>query len=215
MNQTVFEIDRQFVFQHKQDSAVRRWLRHRKGVQDKTWKLDLTSGNGTDLTISKGFVAILGASGAGKSSLLSVLSGFERLSPDQRRCIRYYDKNGQRTYADKGFGAFRKQTFGYIFQRCYESKPLSAIENIAMPLFIKKFPANTIHAYAKGLLSFLNLNRLANASANELSGGQLTRIGILRGIAQTPRVLFADEPANNLDSQNADKILMILDRWRK
>ena len=117
-------------------------------------------------------------------------------------------------YSDKKFKQFKNESFGYIFQRCYESKPLSAIDNIALPLFIKKIPKQDIYNYCEDLLNALNLKNLKDSPANELSGGQLTRIGILRGIAQQPKVLFADEPANNLDSQNAGRIMEILKQWK-
>jgi ABC-type lipoprotein export system ATPase subunit len=200
---TVFSISKNFVFEYK--------------TSNENWKLKLTedsldeSGN---LNIKQGFVAILGESGSGKSTLMSVLSGFEKLSDDQKENISFYQGDEKKSFASQDLEKHRENSFGYIFQRCYESKPLSAIDNVALPLFIKQHSNKSVK-YCEKLLESVNLDELANKSANELSGGQLTRIGILRGFAQRAEVLFADEPANNLDSQNADRILELLDNWVK
>jgi ABC-type lipoprotein export system ATPase subunit len=169
-----------------------------------------------NLTIYKGFVSILGESGSGKSTLISILSGFEKLSKEKKQHIVLHenDENSIR-YCDKHFDDCKSRLFGYIFQRCYEAKSLSAQQNIALPLFIQQQEKNSIVAHSKKLLNILNLSEHENSPANELSGGQLTRIGILRGIAQQPKILFADEPANNLDSENAAKMMATLKNWQK
>jgi len=184
---------------------------------ENSWTLSLNPGlRENHLELKKGFIAIMGESGSGKSTFMSILSGFEKLSQEQKKNIKYFQDTKEIHYDSKFFRDCRKKNFGYIFQRCYESKPLSAKDNIALPLFIKNNQSKkSIYEYSEKLLASLNMKKLEASPANELSGGQLTRIGILRGIAQTPHVIFADEPANNLDSQNAQRILEILKRWRE
>jgi len=211
---TIFTIDKQFVFQYKEnfyENIKNRFFFFNKEKKT-TWKLQLNE----DLTIKKGFIAILGESGSGKSTLISILSGFEKLSPEQKSQIAYFVNDDYKIkFSEKELKKIRKNNFGYIFQRCYEAKSLTAKDNIALPLIIKKFPYKIAYKYCSNLLSSLKMENLSNAPANELSGGQLTRIGILRGIAQTPKIIFADEPANNLDSENAERILSILNSWKE
>ena len=200
----LFKIHRNFSFKYQ------------KQIQN-SWTLSLHPDlKDKHLMLNKGFIAIMGESGSGKSTFVSILSGFEKLFQEQKKNITYFTGNKEIKYDSKGFRECRKKNFGYIFQRCYESKPLSAKDNIALPLFIKNNqPKKSIYEYSEKLLASLNMKEMEASPANELSGGQLTRIGILRGIAQTPHVIFADEPANNLDSQNAERILESLKRWRE
>jgi len=210
---TIFKIKKDFIFKYKKQflSKFVSFL-FRKKSEDWVLKINADS---NDLIIKKGFIAVLGESGAGKSTFVSILSGFEKISKKNCCQIDYFDNNKFINYASKDFKITKKQSFGFIFQRCYESKSLNAFDNVALPLFNKHYPGIAIKKYCSRLLEALNLSHLSKSPANELSGGQLTRIGILRGIAQTPQVIFADEPANNLDEQNAGRILNILKDWRE
>jgi putative ABC transport system ATP-binding protein len=202
IDNNVFVIKQGFKYVYKKRSLFK---------EASAWELTIKK----DVTIRPGFVAVLGESGAGKSTMVSILGGFEKLTKEQAQKI-FYEHDGKTIdYFSKNFSKIKKDAFGYIFQRCYESKSLNAIDNVAMPLVNRNYPKSTIRSYCKTLLKSLNLDHLSGSPANELSGGQLTRIGILRGIAQTPAVLFADEPANNLDAQNAGRILYILQQWQK
>jgi putative ABC transport system ATP-binding protein len=214
----VFTLDKNFTFTHRRLTVLERIKTFFSPGDQPAWQLEtkvMKDGEACDLVLRKGFIAVLGESGSGKSTLVSILGGHEKLSPEQKKRISFHTSGQLRSFAEKGFHKLSRERFGHIFQHCYESKPLNAIDNIALPLFIRKYSCSTIMRYCRRLMDFLNLKDLAKASANELSGGQLTRIGILRGIAQAPEVLFADEPANNLDQQNAGRILEILDTWRK
>jgi ABC-type lipoprotein export system ATPase subunit len=204
MNSFVFKIKKDFFFQY----TKKQLFKNKSGA----WKLSLKT---SDLQIKSGFVAIAGESGTGKSTLISILGGFERLSKEQAQKIVYFHKDQPVTCLDKSFSRIKKNDFGFIFQRCYESKSLNAIDNIAMPLINQNYSEKTARQYCSRLLETVGLNDLKSSSANELSGGQLTRVGILRGIAQSPKVLFADEPANNLDEENAKQVLEILKQWQK
>jgi len=205
----IISISKKFQFQYKQISTfiqilIRRPLNN--------WSLYMKE----DLTIYNGFVSILGESGSGKSTLISILSGFEKISKEMKQhIVLHVNDENLISYSDNHFDDCKSRLFGYIFQRCYEAKSLSAQQNIALPLFIQQKEKNRIVTHCKKLLNILNLSDLKDSPANELSGGQLTRIGILRGIAQQPKILFADEPANNLDSENAAKMMATLKNWQE
>ena len=207
----VFTIEKKFIFQYKKSKVLNKLRSVFFKTDQPEWQLLIK--NDDNIQITKGFVAILGESGAGKSTLISILSGFEKLSRKNAENITYLHKKDLVNYDSNQIKKIQKKDFGFIFQRCYESKSLNAADNISMPLFNKFYSVQSIKQYCCQLLESLNLTHASNSPANELSGGQLTRIGILRGIAQTPRVIFADEPANNLDEQNAGLILKILQNW--
>jgi len=211
-HQKTFTIKKNFEFQYKPPGIKRLLINKILKKEAKNWRFTLDN----DLIINKGFVAILGESGSGKSTLVSILSGFEKLSRFQKENIYYYtEKENHINYNNTLFNKSKNNYFGYIFQRCYEAKSLSAKNNIALPLFIQKYGKQYISNFCRNLLDVLNLLEISESPANELSGGQLTRIGILRGIAQNPKVLFADEPANNLDANNAEKIMDTLKQWQQ
>jgi len=210
-NSDVFTIENSFVFQYQKNKFFKKLLPDLLKKKDSEWQLLINKND--DIHISKGFVAILGESGSGKSTLVSILSGFEKLSSNSAKKIKYFHNQNVIAYDSSKIKKIKKTDFGFIFQRCYESKSLNAADNISMPLFNKLYSGKSIRKYCLNLLESLKMSHLSRSSANELSGGQLTRIGILRGIAQTPRVIFADEPANNLDEQNAGLILNILKNW--
>lgn len=169
-----------------------------------------------EVDINKGFVAIIGESGCGKSTILSILSGLAKLNNEQRKKLYFYRNNVKYSFNDRvKLNSFKKNSFGYIFQRCFESKTLSVLDNISLPMIARK---NTsicnVKSASLDLLNIIGLNSLANKFANELSGGQLTRVGVMRGLAQNPEVLFADEPASNLDSENVLNIFQKLKEWQ-
>ncbi len=196
----IFEINQNFTF-----SYVKK--------KENNWNLQLNDGSGKNLEIYPGFVAVVGYSGSGKSTFLSILGGFESLNNTQANQITYFTKEGEAHPYTKGIP---QEDFGFIFQRAYESKPLSAADNVALPLYItQNYSQNQLTDYTKDLMTTLGLGSYGEAQANELSGGQLSRVGILRGLAKQPRVLFADEPAGSLDPYNAEKVVSILSNWQK
>ena len=204
MQKRIFSIQKDFSFQYTSKHFLQK---------STSWKLSIKPDE--DIHIQKGFTVVLGESGTGKSTLLSILGGYEQLTREQAKKISFNNKGKSTSFDTKEFKSIKKDCFGYIFQRCYESKSMNAFENIAMPLINRNYPKKTVQTYCRELLKGLNLSHIETFSANELSGGQLTRIGLLRGISQTPSVLFADEPTNNLDEQHADYMLDILKQWQK
>ncbi|KPA17732.1 peptide ABC transporter ATP-binding protein, partial [Candidatus Magnetomorum sp. HK-1] len=133
--------------------------------KDTSWKLQINEG----LKIKKGFIAILGESGSGKSTLISILSGFEKLSSEQKSQITCCVSDRKIKYSEKDLKKIIKNNFGYIFQRCYEAKSLTAQDNIALPLIVKKYSFEKAYNYCSKLLSSLRMEKFSNSPANELS----------------------------------------------
>ena len=152
-----------------------------------------------NLQIKKGeFISLVGESGGGKTTLLSILSTL--LNPKTGE-LRFESS----AYKDiKDIDKFRQKNIGFIFQFHYLINYLSVFENIKL--------ANE-NASQEEITSFLNLlgiENLAKKFPNEISGGQRQRVAIARALINTPKVLFADEPTGNLDSKNAKVVFDLL-----
>lgn len=155
---------------------------------------------GIDLDIFRGdAVAILGASGTGKSTLLHLLGTLDR--PDEGQ-IFYQDQN-LTDLNDDEISKFRNLEMGFVFQFHHLMSELNAIENILLPAKIGRKDLAIAEAKAIELLSLMGLLDRKDHYPNELSGGELQRVAIARALINEPRVLFADEPTGNLDSKNS------------
>lgn len=158
---------------------------------------------GISLSIRSGeFVAVCGPSGCGKSTLLRLLAGLER--PDSGAIL--LDGDDLTQARDARLTRIRREKIGFVFQRFNLLPALSAIENVNLALRIKGSPGAD---GAGGLLERFGLAGKANRKPMELSMGEQQRVAIARAVAHTPRLLFADEPTGNLDSQNAMDVLAI------
>ena len=146
----------------------------------------------------------MGPSGSGKSTLLHLLSGLDRPTSGQLT----YDGTNIYSFADKDLAAFRRRRIGFIFQQFNLLPPLTALENICMPLLLdKRQPDN---AYLQKLCSLLDIRERLSHLPHELSGGQQQRVAIARALITQPEVIFADEPTGNLDSKNGSEVLALL-----
>ena len=156
-----------------------------------------------DFQVEKGgTVAIVGASGIGKSTLLHVIGTLDR--PDNGSL--FYNGMNVFNFSDEKLAAFRNETMGFVFQFHHLLPEFSALENVAMPLLIKGAGKEYSLAKAEKLLIRVGLkNRLLNR-AGELSGGEQQRVAIARALVQEPGVLLADEPTGNLDRKNSEQI---------
>jgi putative ABC transport system ATP-binding protein len=146
------------------------------------------------------FVAILGKSGSGKTSLLQTMS---LLRPSTKGKIFYKDQEiTNLTESEKN--SFRRQHFGYVFQKPLFFDQLSLKENVIWPLFYgSDAPPSDLTSY----LAQFGIEAKTAQTLNSLSGGEKQRAGIARALIKTPEILFADEPTGALDSQNTEKIL--------
>lgn len=162
---------------------------------------------GVDLNIKKGeFVSIIGKSGSGKTTLLSLLSGLERPSSGR------VSLNGQDITAssENELALFRREMVGFIFQTFHLIPTLSAWENVALPLFPVKIPADKRRQRALELLQQMEMEHRADHRPATLSGGEKQRVAIARALINNPKIVFADEPTGNLDSATGEAIMAIL-----
>lgn len=173
---------------------------------------DLTVVNDVSLTIAKGeLVSITGASGAGKSSLLHLMGALD--IPDSGTV--QIDGVNLFALSSKKQAKFRNEKIGFVFQFHHLLPEFTAIENVAMPLWIagkgKKEGLNE----AKKMLDIVGLSLRENNKPNEMSGGEQQRVAIARALINKPSVVMADEPTGNLDSANADAIHRLFVQLRK
>jgi ABC-type lipoprotein export system ATPase subunit len=154
------------------------------------------------------FVCLVGKSGCGKTTLLSLLSGLEH--PTQGQVI----LNGKEINgaSEDELALFRRENVGFIFQSFNLIPTLSAWENVALPLFPIKVPNEERRQRATELLNQMELGHRMEHLPSALSGGEKQRVAIARALINKPKIIFADEPTGNLDSATGDAIMDILNR---
>ena len=167
----------------------------------------LTILRGLDLDVSAGeMVAVVGASGVGKSTLLHVLGGLDQ--PD-RGAVTIGDANVT-TMADDDRVAFRNRRVGFVFQFHHLLPEFSAIENTEMPMRIARIPIADARPRAEELLRRVGLGERLTHRPGMLSGGEQQRVAVARALVMKPDVLFADEPTGNLDERTAESLHELL-----
>lgn len=158
---------------------------------------------GIDLEIGAGeIVSIVGSSGAGKTTLLQILGTLDK--PDSGTVL----IGGVNPFllSSKKLSAFRNESIGFIFQFHQLLPEFTAVENICLPALIKGMSMKTARNEAMKLLEVLGLQERAEHKPSELSGGEQQRIAVARSLINKPKVVFADEPSGNLDSQNSKEL---------
>ena len=161
------------------------------------------------LSIGAGeFVCLVGKSGCGKTTLLSLLSGLEK--PTSGKVM--LDGKEITDASEDELALFRRENVGFIFQSFNLIPTLSAWENVALPLFPIKMAGEERERRAMELLDKMELGHRTDHLPSALSGGEKQRVAIARALINKPKVLFADEPTGNLDSSTGDAIMEILNR---
>lgn len=162
-----------------------------------------------DLCLDVGeFVAVLGTSGCGKTTLLNVAAGLERPSRGEV-LFRGITLNKLK---EKDKVSFRRKQMGFIFQSYNLLPALTALENVALPLLFDGVPGRERQKRAREMLKRVGLGDRAPHKPGELSGGQQQRVCIARALINKPRILFADEPTGNLDTRTTGEIMAELQR---
>jgi len=167
---------------------------------------------GVDLSVNKGeIVTIVGASGAGKSSLLNILGTLDKADAGQL----FINNVEVSRLNNKNLSDFRNRKIGFIFQFHHLLAEFDAVENVCIPAFIAGTPRMQAEKKAKELLSLLGLNERFNHKPNELSGGEQQRVAVARALINDPALVLADEPSGNLDSANALELHQLFIKLRK
>jgi len=173
---------------------------------------DLEVVKGVSLAIDAGeFVCLVGKSGCGKTTLLSLLSGLEKPSKG-RVILNGKEMNGA---SEDVLALFRRENVGFIFQSFNLIPTLSAWENVALPLFPLKMTNEDRRKRATELLGKMDLGHRIEHLPSALSGGEKQRVAIARALINNPKIIFADEPTGNLDSSTGEAIMGILNKLHK
>ena len=167
---------------------------------------DLAVLKGIDLKIVSGeIVAIVGPSGAGKTTLLQILGTLDSADTNEKTKIEIEGVAIEKMNPNK-IAAFRNQHFGFIFQFHELLPEFTALENVCLPGWIGKSDGQKLKLKAIDLLTQMGLSDRLNHKPLELSGGEQQRVAVARALINDPKVVFADEPSGNLDSQNATSL---------
>ncbi len=162
---------------------------------------------GVSLRIESGsFVSVVGRSGSGKSTLLHCLSGL--LTPDSG-AVRY-DGRDVCAMKDRELSAFRNANIGFVFQNFYLEPNFNLLENVMLPLLVRRMRVGQAKARAMQTLEKFGIEDRAYHFPAEMSGGECQRAAIARALAGDPAYIFADEPTGNLDRQNGGLIVRTL-----
>ncbi|MBI5560068.1 MAG: ABC transporter ATP-binding protein [Deltaproteobacteria bacterium] len=162
---------------------------------------------GIDLEIEKGeTVAILGASGAGKSTFLNIMGALDHPTSGEV----FYNSASIFTMGEKKLASFRNSTVGFVFQFHHLLAEFTALENVMLPALIGGKSYMEAKETGEALLRDVGLKDRLDHKPGELSGGEQQRAAMVRALVQTPEVLLADEPTGNLDTKTGEEVFELL-----
>ena len=158
---------------------------------------------GINIHVDKGeIISVVGASGAGKSSLLHILGSLDRPDKGELKI------NGEtiNSLTRNNLAAFRNSEIGFVFQFHNLLPEFTALENVCIPGYIGRRKQSEVEAKARELLVLLGLEGRMEHKPSQLSGGEQQRAAVARALVNDPKIVFADEPSGNLDSHNAEEL---------
>ena len=173
----------------------------------RTERVETLALHNINLDVAQGeFVSIMGPSGCGKSTLLNLIGLLDKPTRGSL-ALEGSTINGA---GDSKLAKYRNEKLGFVFQSFHLVPDLKVIDNVEIPLLYRKMAASQRRKQAAAALDRVGLSSRMQHFPTQLSGGQQQRVAIARAIAGSPRILLADEPTGNLDSQMGEEIMEIL-----
>ncbi len=176
-----------------------------KSYYDGESELPVLQGINLEIYMSE-LLAIVGASGVGKSTLLHIIGTLDR--PTAGNVL--YDEHDVFTLSDTELARFRNKEIGFVFQFHHLLPEFTALENVAMGALITSSNNKTVYKEAESLLDYVGLSERLSHYPSQLSGGERQRVAIARSLINQPKVVLADEPTGNLDRRSSDAVLELL-----
>lgn len=181
----------------------------------KVYQLDLVTVNAlknVDFSVKEGeFVAVMGASGSGKSTMLNMIGALD--SPTHGNVL--IDGMNITTLSESKLARIRGQKIGFVFQAFNLYPTLTVAENIALPMKIHEFDPSAIEQKVNELVTLVGLAARKNHLPAQLSGGERQRVAVARALSTTPSLILADEPTGNLDTHTSMEIMNLFDNLNK
>jgi putative ABC transport system ATP-binding protein len=178
----------------------------------RTERIETVALSSISLDVGKGeFVSIMGPSGCGKSTLLNVMG----LLDEPTKGTVQLNGSAVTSYSDRALARIRNREIGFIFQTFHLVPDLPVLDNVEIPLLYRPMANAERRRLAKAALERVGLSARTHHFPSQLSGGQQQRVAIARAIVGSPRILLADEPTGNLDSQMGEEIMGILEGLRR